>query len=82
MAWLVFMGWLISQTNKLEDYSNYFEGKGGDFQELDHCPLLDLIWLALNGHGTGGCVIQLMYYNEHIMRLKVYWKLNIPPSWA
>jgi len=24
----------------------------------------------------------LVYYNEHVMRLKVYWKLNLPPSWT
>ena len=23
-----------------------------------------------------------MYYSELIMRLKVYWNLNLPPSWA
>ena len=22
----------------------------------------------------------LVYYNEHVMRLKVYWKSNLPPS--
>ena len=38
-----------------------------------------------NCHGTCGCGVSfsmLMYYNEHIMRLKVYWKLNLPPSWT
>ena len=24
----------------------------------------------------------LMYYSEHMMRLKVYWKLTFPPSWT
>ena len=24
----------------------------------------------------------VMYYNEHIMRLKVYWKSNLLPSWT
>ena len=31
-----------------------------------------------NCHSTGGYVIQmLMYYNEHIIRIKVYWKSNL-----
>ena len=24
----------------------------------------------------------LMHYNEHVMRLKVYWKSNLPLSWT
>ena len=24
----------------------------------------------------------LVYYNEHVMRLKVSWKSNLPPSWT
>ena len=32
----------ISQTNDQEDYSNYFGGRGGDFQELDHLSPFDL----------------------------------------
>ena len=27
---------------KQEDYSNYFGGRGGDFQELGHLPFFDL----------------------------------------
>jgi len=29
----------------------------------------------------GVSLSMLMYYNEHIMRLKVYWKLHLQPSW-
>ena len=24
----------------------------------------------------------LMYYNEHIMRLKIYWESSLSPSWT
>ena len=24
----------------------------------------------------------LMYYDEHIMKLQVYWKVNLLPSWT
>ena len=53
-------------------------GRSGDFQELGHCPGFNLYSWPQNCHGVGGCVIyMLIYYNEHIMRFKVYWKLNI-----
>ena len=43
MAWLVFMGWVISYANKWEDYSNYL-GKGWGFPGirplLTFCPLM------------------------------------------
>ena len=38
MAWLIFMGWVISQPSEWEDYSNYLGEEGGDFRELGHCP--------------------------------------------
>ena len=41
-----FMGWVISYTNKWDDYSNYFGEWGGDFQDLSHCPLFALLCLA------------------------------------
>ena len=31
---------------------------------------------------TGMSLSMHMYYSELIMRLKVYWNLNLPPSWA
>ena len=29
MGWLVFMGWVISQANEWEDFSNYLEERVG-----------------------------------------------------
>ena len=44
-------------------------------------------WSFMVGLGTVMALVHvsfsmLMYYNEHIMRLKGYWKSNLPPSWA
>ena len=38
MGWLVFMGWVISQTNEWEDYSKYFGGKGWRFPGIGPPP--------------------------------------------
>ena len=35
-----------------------------------------------NCHCIGECVIQLMYYSEHILRLKLCWKSNLLVSWT
>jgi len=37
MAWLVFIGWIISWAER-EDYSNYFWGKGRDFPGIGQLP--------------------------------------------
>ena len=82
MGWLVFMGWVISQANEWEEYSNYF-GEGAEiFRNWTTTRFLAFYGRHQNCHGSCGCVIQLMYYNEHIMRLKVYWKSNLLPSWT
>ena len=75
------MGWVIS---KWEDYSNYL-GEGAEISRnwaTTHFLIFD--GRPWNCHGAGGCVIwhMLMYYNERIMRLKVYWKSNLLPSWT
>ena len=36
-----------------------FGGRGGDFQDLGHCPFLDLSTVPWNCHGTSGCAISL-----------------------
>ena len=36
-------------------------GKGRDFQDLVHCPLLGLLTVSWNCHGTSGYVISLDY---------------------
>ena len=56
--------------------------KSGHFQELGHCPLFTFYGWLHNCHGAGGCVIQptLRYYNECIMKLKVYCELNLLSS--
>ena len=45
MAWLVFMGWVISQGNEWEDYSNYLE-KGAEISRNWAPP----IFLFFSGH--------------------------------
>ena len=46
-----------------------------------HCLASDG-WLQ-NCIGTCGCVIQMvMHYSEHMLKLRVHWKLCFPSSWA
>jgi len=35
------------------------------------------------GYGEKGTLLHycLTHYNEHIMKLKVHWKSDLPPSW-
>ena len=82
IAWLIFMGWVIWQANVWEDYSNYLGEGAGIPRNWATTHFLAFYGWPQNCHGTGGCVTQLMliYYNEHIMRLKVPWKSNLPPS--
>ena len=84
MAWLAFMGWVISQANEWEDYSNYF-GEGADISRTwATAHFLAFYGQPQNCHGAGRCVTQLMlmYYNGHMIRLKVHWKSDILPSWT
>ena len=48
---------VTSYANEWEDYSNYFGEEGGGFLDLGHCPLLGLLTVPWNCHGTSGCVI-------------------------
>lgn len=79
-AELVFMGWAISWAKEREEYFNCLGRRGGNFQAYSvafyGCPC--------NCHGACGCVTwhMLMHYNEYTVRLKVYWKWDLPPSWA
>ena len=67
------MGWVILQANKQKGYANYL-GEG---------PLPGF-WPCVVDLGRVMVLvgIMLMYYNEHFMRLKVYWKLNLLSSWT
>ena len=62
----------------MEEQSNYFGGKGGDFHELGHF-LPFMVGLRIVMVLVGVSFSLLMYYNECIMRFKVYWKLISPP---
>ena len=66
VAWLVFIGWVISYANEWEDYSNYF-GKGGDFQDLGHRPLLGLSTVPWNCHGTSGVPFHLLIEDQGLV---------------
>ena len=78
------MGWVISQANEWEDYSNYFGEGAGISRNWATAHFLTFYGWPQNCHGARGCVIShiLMFYNECIMRLKVYWRSNLPPSWT
>ena len=59
-------------------------GKGWEFPGIGHHLHF---WSFIDSLGTvmaslGESFSMLMYYNEHIMRLKGHWKSNLMPSWA
>lgn len=81
MAWLVFMSWFISQTDAWEDYSNYFWRRDRNFQNLGHHLILTFYGQPVLVP-AGVSQIVLMYYGERIMRLEVYWKSHLLPSWT
>ena len=83
MGWLVFMGWIISQANEWEDYSNYF-GEGVEVSRnwaTSH-SLVFRVGPRTVMAPVGVSFSMLMYYNECIMKLTIYWKSNLPPSWT
>ena len=59
------MAQVISQANKREGDSNYFEEKGRDFQNWGTTDCAAFYGWPQNCHGTRGCVVQLMYYSEY-----------------
>ena len=46
---------------------NYFWKGGRDFQDLGHCPFLDLLTVPWNCHGTSGCVISLVTEDQDLV---------------
>ena len=54
---LTFMGWVISQANEWEDYSNYFGGGAEISRNWKISPFLVFRDRPWNCHGTPGCVI-------------------------
>ena len=78
------MGWVISQANKWEDYSNHL-GEGTRISRNGATThFLAFYCQSWNRHSSCGCATQhmLIHCNEYIMRLKVSWKLNLPAPWA
>ena len=67
------MSWVILQANKWEGYANYLREDA-----------LPGFWPCMVDLGTVMVLVGIMltYYSEHIMRLKVYWKSNLLPSWT
>ena len=72
MAWLVYIGWVISYANEWEDYSNYFGEGGREFLDVGHHPLLGLLTVPWNCHSTSGCVISLAYLGSRGSEGKVF----------
>ena len=75
------MGGVISQANQWEDYSSYL----GEGMRISRNCATTHFWPFMASELMGelfGCVVQLMYYNEWVMRLQVYWKSSLPLSWA
>ena len=84
MEWLVFMGWLCNFIGQqVGGLFQLFWRRGGEFQDLGHLPLIGLLWLTSELFWLLW-VCHLAYandYNECIMRVRVYWKSNLLPSW-
>ena len=59
MGLSVFIGWVISQANKWEDYYNYFGEGEGISRNWVTTQFLTFYGQPQNCHGAGGCVIQL-----------------------
>lgn len=80
----IFMGWVISKTNKWEDYSKYFGKTEGIFRSWATSHFEAFYGQTLNCWGYSGCVNlhMLIYHNECITRLKIQGKSNLLPSWA
>ena len=58
-----------------------------ELMKLSFSVLVPNFWLLLQQSSTGMALMDmsfsmLIYYNEHIMKLKVYGKSNLSPSWA
>ena len=71
------------KPNEWEDYSNYFGERAGISRNWATAHFLTFNGWPQYCHGGDEYVIQmLMYYNEHIIRLKVYWNSTCPPSWT
>ena len=96
MGWLVFMCWVISQANEWEDYYNYLgEGTGisknwatthilafyGPRPWNCHGACRYAVYHA-NANYNANYIANYMLITMSIMRLKVYWKSNLPPSWT
>ena len=58
LVWLVFIDWVISSA--MGGLFQLFLGRGGDFQDLGHHPLLGLLKVPWNCHGTSGCGISVV----------------------
>ena len=54
--WLVFMGWVISQANEWEDYSNYLGEGVGISRNWATTHFLIFDGQSLNCQGAGGYV--------------------------
>ena len=57
MVWLVFMGWVLSQANEWEDYSNYFKEGVGTSRNWATACFLAFYGPPWNCPGACGCVI-------------------------
>ena len=57
MAWLVFMGWLISQVNEWEEYFNYLGERAGISRNWAMTHFLTFYGWPQKCHGIGGCII-------------------------
>ena len=78
MAWLVYIGWVISQSNDWRLIPTIL-GKGQRFLGIWPPPTFYPVMVNLRTvDGAGGCVIQMLTCcNEYMMMLKVYWKSDL-----
>ena len=71
VVWLASMGWVISEDNEWEDYSNYFGERVEISRNWATASFLVFDGQPGNFQGACGCVILLMCYSECILELKV-----------
>ena len=82
-AWLVLIGWIISWADQWEDYNSYFgEGVGISKSWATNHFLNFMVGLGIARTPVDISLSLMMCYNESTLRLKVWWKLTCPPSWA
>ena len=73
---------LTGAGSYMEGVFQLFWRRGGGFQKLGLSPLFDLYCQPSNCHGALVSFCMLKCYYEHLLKLKVCWKLTQCPPWT